>query len=164
MKKRILCSTLWFAAGGVYAADPPAMTEGLWTIHTVTTDQPGNKRTEGTQKLCRSHAYDERVRAMAAQQSAKRCKTISENSSGGMTTTETQCTVGTSVLKTKAVVTFNGDSAHSETHTTYTPAAYGTSESTMVMDQKYAGPCPAGVQPGDRIGPDGKVIHAPKQP
>jgi hypothetical protein len=163
MKKRILYSTLLVAAGGVYGADPPAMKEGLWSIHTVSTDQPGNKRTEGTQKLCRSHAYDERVRAMAAQQSAKTCKTISENSAGGTTTSENQCTVGGSVLKTKAVVTLNGDSAHSETHTTYTPAMYGMSETSMVMDQKYLGACPAGVQPGDRIGPDGKVIHGSKQ-
>jgi hypothetical protein len=163
MKKRFLCSTLWLAGGGVYAADPPVMKEGLWSIHTVSTDQPGDKKTEGTQKLCRSHAYDERVRAMAAQQSAKTCKTISENTAGGTMTTENQCTVGGSVLKTKAVVTFNGDSAHSETHTSYTPAMYGMSETTMVMDQKYLGPCPAGVQPGDRIGPDGKVNHGSKQ-
>jgi hypothetical protein len=163
MTMRILCSTLLLAGVGVYAADPPAMKEGLWSIHTVSVDQPGNNKTEGTVKLCRSHAYDERIRTMAAQKSAKTCKTISENSTGGTTTTETECTVASSVLKTKGTVTFSGDSAHSETHTTYTPAMYGTSESTMVMDQKYLGACPAGVEPGDRIGPDGKVSHAQKK-
>jgi len=163
MNKRILCSTVLLAAG-VFAADPPAMKEGLWSIHTVSTDQPGDKKTEGTQKLCRNHAYDDRVRAMAAQQSAKSCKAPIESSSGGTITTETECTVAGSVLKTKGVVTFNGDSAHSETHTTYTPAMYGMTETTMVMDQKYLGACPAGVEPGDRISADGKVNKASKRP
>jgi Protein of unknown function (DUF3617) len=159
--KRILCSVLLLTAA--YAADPPAMKEGLWSIHTVSTDQPGNKKTEGTVSLCRNHAYDERVRAMAAQQSAKRCKTINESTTGGTITTENECTVGSSVLKTKAVATLNGDTAHSESHTTYAPAMYGTSESTMIMDQKYLGACPAGVEPGDRIGADGKIQHASKK-
>jgi hypothetical protein len=163
MKMRLLCSTLLIAGGGAFGADQPALKEGLWSIHTVSVDQPGNKKTDGTVKLCRNHAYDERVRALAAQQSAKTCKTISETITGGTRTTETECTVGNSVLKTKAVATISGDAAHSETHTTYTPAAYGTSETTMVMDQKYAGACPAGVEPGDRISADGKVSHASKR-
>jgi hypothetical protein len=163
MMKRILCSTLLLAVEGIYAADPPAMKEGLWSIHTVSTDQPGNKKTEGTRLICRNHAYDERVRAMAAQKSAATCKTINENSSGGTITTETQCSVGGSVLRTKGTVTFSDDTAHSETHTIYTPAMYGASETMMVMDQKYVGACPAGVEPGDTIGADGKVIHASKR-
>jgi hypothetical protein len=157
--KRIL-STLLLAGVG-FAADPPSMKEGLWSIHMVSVDQPGNTKTDTTDKLCRSHAYDERVRAIAAQQSAKSsCKTISETTVGGTTTTENQCTVGKSVLKTKGVANINGDSAHSETHTTYTPPMYGATETTMVIDQKYLGACPAGVEPGDRIGADGQVRHA----
>jgi hypothetical protein len=49
--------------------------------------------------------------------------------------------------------------SHSETHTTYTPALAGTAESTMIMDQKYVGGCPAGIQPGDRIAANGTVNH-----
>jgi Protein of unknown function (DUF3617) len=159
--KIILCSALLVA--GVYAADAPPMKEGLWSIHTVSVDQPGNKKTDGMRSICRNHAYDERVRAMAAQHAAKSCKTISENSVGGTTTTETQCSVGGSVVRTKATVTFSGDTAHSETHSTYTPAMYGMSETTMVMDQKYVGACPAGVEPGDFIGADGKVTHTARR-
>jgi len=158
--RKLLYPALFLAIECMYAADPPAMEEGLWSIHTVSIDQPTNHKTDGNQSLCHNHAYDDRVRALAAQQSMKSsCKTVSENSTGGTTTTETKCTVAGSVLDTKAVVTFNGDSAHSETHTTYTPAMYGTSETTMVMDQKYMGACPAGVEPGDRVGADGKIIH-----
>ena len=88
---------------------------------------------------------------------------ISESNTGGTITTENECTVGNSVLKTKSIATLSGDTAHSETHTTYTPAMYGTSEGTMVMDQKYLGACPAGVEPGDRIGANGQIQHASKK-
>jgi hypothetical protein len=49
--------------------------------------------------------------------------------------------------------------SHSEGHTTYDPPVRGMSESTMIMDQKYVGACPAGVEPGDMIGADGKIEH-----
>lgn len=78
-------------------------------------------------------------------------------------TTETQCSAGGSVLKTKAVVTMSGDgAAHSETTTTYTPALYGTSETTMIMDQKFMGACPAGMEPGDMMDASGKISHRPQ--
>jgi hypothetical protein len=57
----------------------------------------------------------------------------------------------------------SGDTAaHSETRATYTPPMYGLTETTMVMDQKYVGACPAGVGPGDTIEAGGKVIHHSK--
>ena len=157
--RNLLYPALFLAIECVYAADPPPMKEGLWSIHIVTTDQPGNKKTEGTRSICRNHAYDERVRAMAAKSGAS-CKTLSEHSSGGTMTTETQCSAGGSVLKTKGVVTMSGDgAAHSETNTTYTPALYGTSETTMIMDQKFMGACPAGMEPGDTMDANGKIGH-----
>jgi hypothetical protein len=163
--KKLLYPALFLAIECVYAADPPPMKEGLWSIHTVSTDQPGNKKTEGTRSICRNHAYDERVRAMAAQKSAATCKTLSEHSAGGTITTETQCSAGGSILKTKGVVTMSGDAAaHSETSTTYTPALYGTSETTMVMDQKFVGACPAGMEPGDTMDANGKIAHRTQTP
>ena len=35
----------------------------------------------------------------------------------------------------------------------------GVSETTMIMDQKYVGSCPAGAQPGDITYADGRVTH-----
>jgi len=29
----------------------------------------------------------------------------------------------------------------------------------MIMEQKYEGACPAGMEPGDMTGADGRVIH-----
>ena len=68
-------------------------------------------------------------------------------------------TAGT-VVESKGTTTFQGDTAtHSETHATYTPPMGGISGMTMIMDQKYVGSCPAGLQPGDRTNADGSVIH-----
>lgn len=143
------------------AADAPDVKEGLWSIHTQSIDNPGNKKTEGTYSLCRNHAYDLAVRASAKNQ--KGC-TMSESYQGGKYSSEGRCVVGTTVIESKGTSTFQGDTAaHSESHATYSPALYGVSETTMIIDQKYVGSCPAGTVPGDRIAADGKITHLGKK-
>lgn len=76
-----------------------------------------------------------------------------------------RCVIGETVILSKGTVTFQGDtSAHSVSHATYTPAMGGLSETTMIMDQKYVGSCPAGIRPGDRVQQDGTVVHLGKRP
>jgi hypothetical protein len=143
------------------AADAPDVKEGLWSIHTQSIDNPGNKKTEGTITLCRNHAYDLSVRAKA--KNVKGC-TVSESSQGGKYSSATHCVVGTTVIDSKGTTTFVGDTAtHTESHSTYTPAMYGVAETTMIQDQKYVGSCPAGALPGDRTDANGKVTHLGKQ-
>jgi hypothetical protein len=144
------------------ATDPPDVKEGLWSIHTQTTDNPGAKKSEGTYTLCRDHTYDLSVRARA--KTVKGCTTVSENFQPGKYSVEVHCTIAGSVTVSQGTTTFQGDTAaHSENHASYTPALYGVSESTMVMDQKYVGSCPAGSHPGDRTNSDGTVIHLGKK-
>jgi len=148
----------------VQAADTPAGKEGLWSIHTVSINNPGNKRTEGTRSLCRNHAYDARVREQAETKQKQYCKPVSRTSSGNGFTEEFECSIQGSVTTNKVVTTFTGDtSVHSETHVTYKPALYGIEEMTTTMDQKYLGACPAGMEPGDFMSSDGKITHV-KQP
>jgi len=143
------------------ATDPPTLKEGLWSIHTQSIDNPGAKKSEGTYTLCRDHAYDTANRARA--KTVQGCTTVHESFQGGKYSTEIHCVIGGTAIESKATTTFQGDvSSHTEGHSTYTPVFNGVSETTTVMDQKYVGSCPAGVQPGDRIGADGKVIHSGK--
>ena len=142
----------------IYAVDGPPLKEGYWSIHTVTIDQPGNKKSEGTRSICRNHAYDAHTRALGNEAKAK-CKVNQETLVNGKLTTDMECTVAGSVLHSKGTATMASDSSHSETVTTYTPAMYGQTESTMIMDQKYVGACPAGIQPGDSVSQDGRVTH-----
>jgi hypothetical protein len=94
----------------------------------------------------------------------KGCTTVSENFQDGKYTSEIHCTAGKLEIDSKGTTAFKGDTAlHSETHVTYTPALGGVSETTIVIDQKYVGSCPAGSQPGDRTNSDGTVINLGKQ-
>jgi hypothetical protein len=162
-KNKVLLSAaaaLWLPVA--YAADPPELKEGLWSIHTQETDNPGNKKTESTRTICRDHAYDKSVQALA-KTAVKDCK-VSESVQGSKTSSEAHCVVAGTVIDTKGTGAYVGDtSTHSETHTIYSPALYGMAESTTIMDQKWVGSCPAGVQPGDMTNADGTVIHLGKK-
>lgn len=158
--KRTLPAAAALASFALYAADPPPVKEGLWSIHTVSTNNPGNQKSEGTRSICRTHAYDTRIRQQAEIQQKQSCKIVNRSSSGNTFTEETECTVQGSTIKGKTVTTFSGDSSvHSETHSANTPALYGVADSTIIIDQKYVGPCPAGMEPGDYMSSDGKITH-----
>ncbi len=134
------------------------MKEGYWSIHSVTTTNPGNRKTEGNRSLCRSHEYDNYMRESAKKQSP--CKTVTESNSGGAWISETECDMAGTVVKSKSVTTKSGENAtHAEIHATYTPAMHGMAEMTMLMDQKYVGACPAGIVPGDMVQPDGSKVN-----
>jgi Protein of unknown function (DUF3617) len=160
MKKMLLCAgaTVLFSCAFAFAADPPDVKEGLWSSQTQTVDNPGNKRGGGLVTICRSHAYDQYVKDLAAKMPG--CTKLSETFSGHVLNTALRCTVANTVIDTRETATFQGDIAiHAETHATYTPPLYGVSDSTMIMDQKYLGSCPAGMQPGDMKSADGKTIN-----
>ena len=147
-----------FLVGLALAVEPPQMKEGLWSVRTQMTDNPGNVKRDFTQELCRSQAYDQHALDLA--KNLKGCKVVSENFTGGTYTAESECNVQGAVIKSKATTTYQGDTAfRSESHATYTPAFHGVSEMTVMVDQKYLGACPAGVQPGDRIAADGSITH-----
>jgi hypothetical protein len=142
------------------AANHPDLKEGLWSVRTQTINNPGNKKSEGTYTICRSHAFDQSAETLV--RNMKGC-TMNESSQGNKYSAEMHCTVGTTVIDSKETATYDGDTAtHAETHATYTPAMAGISETTMIQDQKYTGTCPAGIQPGDRTNADGTVIHLGK--
>ncbi len=158
--KRMLVAIVSFLIVALYAADPPVVKEGLWSIHTTSIDNPGNKKSEGTRSICRSHEYDVRIRQQAENRQKQICKSFSETSAGNTFTAESECNVQGSVVKGKTVTTFSGNtSIHAETHATYIPPVFGTGESTIILDQKYVGACPAGMEPGDFMDASGKITH-----
>ncbi len=164
MKHMLVAATamLLFSTGTARASDPPELKEGLWSVRSHTVDNPGNIVSEGTYAICRDHAYDAHVRTIA--KGMKGCTMNSEDFQAGKYKSEMRCAVGGMVILSKGTTTFQGDtSTHSETRSTYTPAMGGITETSLVMDQKYTGICPAGSRPGDRIGTDGKVANPRKQ-
>lgn len=144
--------------GVASAADPPDVKEGLWSVRRQVTENPGDKKTDTSSTICRSHAYDKHVLALA--RGMKGCTVQVEKVQGSRHTLEVHCVIGATTIDTKGATTFQGDTAaHSESRSSYSPAMAGISEMTLVTDQKYLGACPAGVQPGDMTAADGKVSH-----
>lgn len=160
MNTKLVCAAvaLGMSIGVAHAFDAPELKEGLWKIHVQSTDNPGNKKSDGTTMICRNHAYDKSVEALA--KSIPGCSPPKESFVGGKYTSEMRCTVSGTVIDSKGTATFHGDTAtHSETHATYAPAFYGNTDETMIQDQTFMGPCPAGMGPGDRKLQDGTIQH-----
>jgi hypothetical protein len=148
-----------FLIGAAGAADPPLTKDGLWSVHSTVTQNPGGRTSESTASLCRSHAHDLRVQEDAKGKGT--CKIISTRSTGETKEIETECMIAGLTTRIKETVTPTGeDSVHTITQSRFSPAMGGTSEMILTADMKYAGACPPGVEPGDAIMPDGKVVKS----
>jgi len=159
--------TLLFSCAAIFIllgdAEWPLMKDGLWSIHTVSTmmrEGAQAKTFEVTVSRCRTQASDTQVPASAPP--AKDCKVISKSSRDATHNSEMQCTINGSTVKVKETVTMKGDNeANTITEFTFDPPNSGLSGMNIVADMKYLGPCPAEMQPGDTVMPDGKVVHPP---
>ena len=127
----VACLTL---IGTANAVDLPEQKEGLWSNHRQSTDNPGNNKSEQTSTVCRNHAYDQYVLSLT--KDTKGCTKANESFQGGKYSVEMHCVIGGTVIDSKGTTTFQGDTAHSESHATYTPAMGGVSETLVVMAQK----------------------------
>ena len=164
MTRKLLCTTalVLLPIGIALASGPPHLKEGLWSLDRQTIDSPGNKKDVApTIKTCRSDAYDQYV--LGLMKNMHGCTTVTDSTQGNRYLLDMKCTVGKTVIETKGTTTYQSDTfAHAVSHTTYTPAMYGRSETTTIADSKYIGSCPAGMQPGDRINTDGTIAHGSK--
>jgi hypothetical protein len=136
----------------------PQIQEGLWDVRVQSTENPGAKKTEFGYKLCRDHAYDKQTDSLV--RNNKDCKTKLESAGPNRYAAASRCTVSATVIVSKGLSIYrSGNSIHSETVATYTPPLYGKSDETLILDQQFLGSCPAGMKPGDRLLPDGRVAH-----
>jgi hypothetical protein len=144
-------------AGAVQAGDiqPPFTKEGLWEANTSHTMM--GKTTQVTVKVCQNRETQQKERDEAAARRQKdQCTYTTTQPAPGTYVSESKCTTGPRAgNSSKATMTFQGDSAyHVEMHMT---SASG-SESTMIADSKYVGPCPADMKPGDTVMGNGQKI------
>ena len=152
-------------AGMALAVDGP-MKDGLWSIHMVNTiTSPGNA-TPKTTDVAISRCQDKSVPLQIPGDPPKggECKVISRSSNGSTRFVEFQCAQNGRTTRVKETVAMKGeDEGHAITDSTFDPPMNGISGMRLVADFKYLGICPAGVKPGDVVGPDGKVINPPKR-
>jgi Protein of unknown function (DUF3617) len=143
------------------AAHPPQLREGLWEIRVQSSENSDGKKSDFVYKLCRDHAYDKRIDAVAKKN--KNCATKMESLGDGRYSAASRCTAEGIVIVSKGLSIYQNDtSVHTETVATYTPAFYGKTDETMIQDQRYVGSCPVGVKPGDRIMADGRIVRQTK--
>jgi len=147
--------------GCAFAADSPLMKEGLWSMNIESSINPAGTTTRFTASMCRSRAYE----AQKAEEAKGKgtCKTPVTRDNGATQETVIECTIGGATTRIKETVTVTGEnSAHTITQSTFDSPIGGITEMIVTSDMKYVGPCPAGVEPGDVIMEDGKIIKPPK--
>ena len=139
-------------AAAAHAGDYPDIRQGLWSTTTIMSDA---KRPPQTGTLCNSTAVMQSV-IDAQKKSGQPCKIMSLSHSGSVYTQQTECSIAGQVRKSTSVTTFKGDTAvHTEIH-------QADGAVTVTSDSKYLGACPAGMVPGDFVGPDGlkfNILH-----
>jgi hypothetical protein len=148
----------FLAIGIVSAAEPqlPPLKEGLWESHTQQVIQ--KSKTEMVIKLCRTHEFD-KVRKASANSAGETlrklngCTDVVTRQSAGSYSSEMHCDKDGTL--TKMTMTYQGDTSyHMEMR-----ARVGQSESVTVIDDRYIGPCPADMKPGDAVMADGKRFN-----
>jgi hypothetical protein len=161
MKKLLIPAVVAFALPVIAIDNLPQLKEGLWSVTTETISNPAGSKIEGAYSICRNHDYDDKARARA--KVMKGCTVTSETFQDGKYKIVSHCEVPGMVFESTAETAMTSEtSTHTESHTTYKPAMRGIDETTMIMDQKYTGACPADMQPGDRMDKDGKINHLGK--
>ncbi len=144
---------LFVAIGIASAAGPPEQKEGLRSIHRQSIDNSGNQKTESSLTICRSHAYDAYTLSLVKNKKVGRT-TLKEDWQGSNYSAESW-----QVRLWTARERFVTQAIHRRTPRPMPrmlPALGGISDTTMIMDQKYVGSCPAATQPGDLTNADGR--------
>lgn len=146
------------ASVGLAGADefkPPPMRDGFWETRSALTVD-GKHLSDTSTKMCQSEALTRSTEAAATEIRKKNeCTAAVTKTSANTFEEESHCAKGPNAgSQTKGVYSYTGDTAaHIEMH-----IHKGNSETVMVMDMKYLGSCPTGMQPGDAIMPDGKKL------
>jgi hypothetical protein len=139
----------------------PSLKEGLWSIQGYRTDSSNPDHRAIDAQLCRNHSYDEHSRALAIGRKECSTKIVAKNPHLYLTTLS--CTIGATQIVSTTTLTYQSDSVvHSESHTSYSPALQGKTSADIVQDQRYLGPCPANMKPGDTNPAKAREVATPK--
>jgi hypothetical protein len=144
----------WIGVAGADGFKPPPTKEGLWETHSIQTQQ-GKTVSDRVVKMCQSTETTKSMQATGEEMRKKNeCTANVTQPSANTYVEESRCSKGPNAGSvTKVVYTYQGDTAsHTEMHINA-----GQSETTMIIDAKYLGSCPATMKPGDLM-MDGKII------
>jgi Protein of unknown function (DUF3617) len=134
----------------------PPLKEGLWESHTQQNTK--TNKTESSLKLCRTHDYDQAIRAsmkLAGENTRKlnQCTETVKHKSANSYASEMRCAKDGSV--TKVTMTFQSDTAY---HMDMRVKS-GKLETVTTIDDRYVGICPPDMKPGDAVTGDGRKMN-----
>jgi hypothetical protein len=138
--------------GGVasaQASDFPARRAGLWD---VTVNMESMKLPASTNKMCIDAATDARLMKLGMASREAKCTQMKVTGVGGTRTVDSVCHMNGGTQKNHVVMTFSGNAVyHMDMRSQFSPPIAGHSESHIVQDAKWVGPCPADMKPGDMM-------------
>lgn len=145
------------AAPCALAIDFPTLKAGLWESN-MTREGAGQKAP--TMKMCMDASLQKEMMDAGMGTMKEMCSKNDIRREGNKVFANAECKFGDSTMKSASVTTFTGDTAyHTDVKATYVPPMAGKGSDSTVIDAKWTGPCPAGMQPGDVILPDGRKIN-----
>jgi hypothetical protein len=137
----------------------PKRKPGLWEM-TMATNDPGAPASPPPMKMCVDAATDAEMYKFSMGQAKQNCSKSDIKSDGTTVVMDGDCTYGASRMTTHATMKFAGDTAyHTDIRRHFDPPLYGRSDTSMTQDGKWVGACPAGMQPGDMIAPNGQKTN-----
>jgi hypothetical protein len=169
-RMRILSALVAIAAAATSLYGNPARADdmimhrkpGLWR---VTMTMAGAPTGMPAMSMCIDETTDAKMQQMAQSGGMPDCSKNESKRSGNQMVTDSICKIGNSTTTSHGVFTITGDTAyHMDMTTKFDPPMGGQAEHKMSQDAAWAGPCPAGVSPGDMVMPNGMKMNMGKIP
>lgn len=112
-------------------------------------------------KLCIDATSDAAMQKAALDNLGTSCSKRDIVRGGSTITIDSICTIGQRTVTTHMTMRFDGDATyHNEIQSHFEPPIVtGRPDSVAIQDGKWAGPCPADMEPGDMIMPNGTKIN-----
>jgi Protein of unknown function (DUF3617) len=153
----LVASLLLLAALPAVAQDYPKLKPGLWEMTNSNLRRPGES---SKMTLCLDNSIQQDMLKMSSGLMAGMCSKTEMKSSGNKFTGEAICNIGGSTMKSKSVMTLNGDTSYrTEAHATFDPPLGGAATTDTVIEGKHVGACKPGQQPGDITMPTGQTVN-----
>jgi hypothetical protein len=147
-------------AGSALAADTPKRTSGLWEISSHVEGMPSM----GAIQQCIDQNTDNLMQQRAKKDKPD-CSVMEVKPSGNKVTIHSVCKFEDTTATTDAEFVGAFDSAYKGAMSTrFNPPMHGMSESKLMMEAKWLGPCKPGQKPGDVIMPNMNINEMMKDP
>jgi hypothetical protein len=153
----MLAGALLLGAASASAIDFPTMKPGLWESSISREGMP--QKMTGT-RMCMDAATQKEMMDMGMGTMKTMCAKNDIRREGNKVYGSAECKFGDATMKSSSVTTFSGDTSyHTEVKSSYDPPMQGMPTGNAVIDAKWSGACPADMQPGDVVLPDGRKMN-----